>query len=543
MSNSFEGQAPNALTRRHVLKLSALFGASVAVAPLLSGCSTSSGSGVKSSSANISKKQLRLQLDADISNLDPAFNPGHTDSTIRSNIFQHLVTYRSDSFELVNELAESFKPSSDGLRYDFTLKKGVQFHGGYGELTAEDVKFSYERIAGLTKPAIDSAYAGDWKTLKEVQVHDKYSGTIVLSAPFAPLLATTLPVGSGEIVSKKAVEKLGKKFATNPIGTGPYEFVDWKPNQEVRLRRFAGYSGAADQIAKPVWQELLFDVIPEDNPTMIALQTNELDFAVLGPETVSQAKALDDFDVIKKTTLNYAWLGMNVEHPNFTDKNVRLAVIHGIDVPSIITGAFDGQWTRATGLIAPGMPIGYWKDAPVYERDVAKAKGYLAKAGAVGRKIEMQVSSGTPGGPTIAQIVQANLNEVGFDVKVVVQDGGVFNQATPKANAQKQLFYMSFSTKPDPSWSTVWFTSDQVGEWNWMSWANKEYTRLHNNALVETDQAKRNDMYIKMQQIMDEDAVALWVAWPTAFLADRKGIRAAVKPDGEFTPWAFQLEA
>jgi peptide/nickel transport system substrate-binding protein len=499
----------------------------------------SGGSANEDTSPSFSTEVLRIHLEEDISNLDPAINPGHTNTMVAVNIFENLVAYRPDSSELVNELAETFEVSDDGLRYDFTLREGIQFHGGYGEMTAEDVKFSFERIAGLTKPAIDSPYQSDWEALKEVEVHDKYSGTIVLKKPSAAVLATTLPYGSGRIVSKKAVDERGDEFGTQPIGTGPYEFVHWKRNQEVVIQKFDDYGNAREYFGEPVWEEIRFPVISEANPALIALQTDELDFATLAPETTEQAKAIDGMQIEERTTLRYNWLGMNMAHPNFQDKDVRLAVINGIDVDSILAAAFDGQWTRANSLVAPGMPLGYWEDAPVHQRDVEKAREHLAAAGAEGMKIEMQVSSGHPGATALAEVVQANLNEVGFDVKVDVQESGAFNEATKEANAEKQLFYMSFGTKPDPSWSTVWFTCEQVDVWNWMSWCNEEYDALHEEALTETDPERRHEMYVEMQQIMEEDAVALWVAWPTAFYAAAEGLEAAVRPDGEIIPWAF----
>jgi len=162
VNNSIETPAPINISRRNVLRYSALLGVGfVAGVPILAACGKEGAT-----KADISTKLLRLHLDADISNLDPAFNAGHTNTTVRANIFQHLVTYRPDKFELVNELAEKFEPSSDGLRIDFTLKKGIQFHGGYGELTADDVKFSFERIAGLTTPPIKSSYKSDWGPLR-----------------------------------------------------------------------------------------------------------------------------------------------------------------------------------------------------------------------------------------------------------------------------------------------------------------------------------------------------------------------------------------
>jgi len=503
------------------------------------GAATATGAEAEGAGEAVATDLLRVHLDEDIENLDPAINPGHADTAVATNIFENLVVYRPDSFEVVNELAETFEPSADGLRYDFTLKQGIQFHGGYGEVTAEDVKFSYERIAGLTEPKLDSPYASDWAALETVDVTDTYSGTIVLKEAFAPLMTTTLPVQAGQIVSKKAVEERGEDFGTQPIGTGPYEFVEWSPGSHVLLKKFADYGGAADYVPDPPWQELRFAVIAEDNPTAIALETGELDFAVLPTTAVERFQASDDFEVIEKTTLNYNWIGMNVQHENLKDKNVRLAVINGIDVPSIIEAAFEGRWTRATAIIPPGMPVGYWADAPVYERDVDKAREYLAAAGAEGLKLEMAVSTGEESAATVAEIVQANLNEVGFDVEVLAQEGAVFGVAEPEANAQKQLFYTGFTTNPDPSWSTVWFTCDQVGVWNWMSWCNEEYSQLDKDAAREVDAAKRNEMYIRMQEIMDEDAVALWVAWPTEYLAVRKGITPAIQPDGGYHAWAF----
>lgn len=496
------------------------------------------GSG--SEEKSVSTDELRVHLEEDISNLDPAINPGHTNTMVAVNIFENLVTYRPDSSKLVNELAETFKVSDDGRRIEFKLREGIQFHDGYGEVTAEDVKYSFERIAGLTKPAIDSSYQSDWDALKEVRVHDRYSGTIVLKEPSAAVLATTLPYGSGRIVSKKAVEELGKDFGTHPIGTGPYEFVQWKRNQHVLVKKFADYGGSRDYYDEPVWKRIRFPVIAKDNPAVIALESDELDFGVLSPNTVDRAQSLENVEIDDTTTLRYNWLGMNLAHPKFKDKDVRLAVVNGIDVQSILDAAYNGQYTRATGLIAPGMPVGYWKDAPVHKRDLKVAKEHLKAADAVGMKIEIQVSDGLPGSTTLAEVVQSDLEEVGFEVKVDVQESGVFNQATPKANAEKQLFYMSFATKPDPGWSTVWFTCDQVDEWNWMSWCNKEYDRLHEAALTETESERRHDMYVKMQQLMEQDAVALWVAWPTAIYATVDGIEPAVRPDGEVIPWAFR---
>lgn len=523
------------MDRRQFLKGAVLLGVSASSAGvLLSSCKE------ESDSEQVSTDVLRLHLSLDIDNLDPAFQTGRADFVVAFNIFQNLVAYKPGTFELANELAEEWSGSEDGLRWDFKLKEGIRFHGGYGEMTAEDVKFSFERVAGLTEPAIESAYQTDWSALQEVLVKDKYSGTVILKEPFAPLMNSTVPVQTGQIVSKKAAEELGEDFAANPVGTGPYEFVERQRGERVLLRRFEDYSGAADYAEDPVWNQIEFSVIGEDSPTEIALETGEIDFATLAPSSVGRFEENEEFTVEEQASLNYNWIGINVKHENFRDKNVRLAVRYGVDVPSIIEAAFEGRWRRANALIAPDMPVGYWEDAPVYERDLERARQYLAEAGAEGRKITMTATEAYPGSQTVAEVVQQNLNEVGFDCEVIVQDDGVFNQTTPEANAEKQLFYAGFSSNPDPAWSTEWFTCDQVDVWNFMSWCNEEYSEMHQEALRETDRGRRQQMYVDMQEKMDEDAVAVWITWPTEQFGTRRGIRPSYRPDGRFVPWDFR---
>jgi peptide/nickel transport system substrate-binding protein len=533
------------IDRRAFFRRATALGLSVPAAGALfaacGGGTGSSSSGGAGGGASVSTKLLKVHLDEDMESLDPAIQPGHADAAVAENIFENLVAYKPGTFETANQLAETWEPSSDGLSYRFKLKPGIQFHKGYGEVTAEDVKFSFERIAGLTTPKLESPYAGDWAALKEVEVVSKYEGVVHLKEPFAPLMTTTIPVQGGQIVSKKAAEKLGEKFGTNPVGTGPYEFVSWTPKQQIVLKKFANYGGASkDFAAPPVWEEIRVVVIGEDNPTTIALETGELDFALLPTDSIDRVESSGQFDISKRTTLNYNWIGMNVTHPSLKDRNVRLAIRYGIDVPSIIEAAFDGKYTQATGIIPPGMPVGYWKDAPKYERDVEKAKGYLKQAGAEGRELVMSVSNAEPGAKTVAEIVQQNLQEIGLKVSINVQDSAEFDQATKSANADKQLFYTGFTTNPDPSWSTIWFTCDQVGVWNYMSWCNERYSSLDKQAARTVDQGQRQTMYEEMQKVMDEDVPAVWVAWPTSYYATKKGIKPSLRPDGRFIAWNFR---
>jgi peptide/nickel transport system substrate-binding protein len=482
---------------------------------------------------------LRIRLLNDIISLDPAFYPAQADEITMAGVYEGLVTYKPGTWEVVNQLAETFEPSPDGLRFDFKLKEGIQFHGGYGEVTAEDVKFSYERIGDLTKPALDSPYKGDWAPhLREVKVNGAYDGTIILNEPFAPLMLSTLPVPSGWILSKKAVEEKGKKYATSPIGTGPYEFVEWKPKQEVRLQRFADYGGASADVLGTIWDELVLLPIDEDEAAGIALETGELDYSQLPLTGVERFEENDDFTVEKRTTLDYRWIGMNIRNPKLEDINVRQAIRYAVDVPSIIEGAYEGLYERATAILPPGMPIGYWEDAPVYERDVEQAKSLLSQAANPPSELEFRFTEET-GATATGEIVQANLAEIGIDVSLKKLDSSAYYALEKEELRSRELFYVGFITQPDPSWSMVWFTCDQIDVWNWMYWCNEEFDRLHFDALKELDQAKRNEMYIQMQQLWDEAAHTIWLAWDTHYFGTRQGLAPGLRLDGRTLPTAF----
>jgi peptide/nickel transport system substrate-binding protein len=482
---------------------------------------------------------LTIRLLNDIVNLDPAFWPSAADDQVFVNMTEGLISYKPGTVEVVNVLAEEFESSPDGLRHRFKLKEGIPFHGGFGEVTAEDVKYSYERIAGLNKPKLDSPYAGDWAALQEVRIGGTYDGEIILKEPFSPLLTTTLPVGSGLVLSKKAIEERGKKYGTNPIGSGPYEFVSWEPKRQVVLKKFADYGGAgSDAGPPPEWDELHFIPVEEDSAAEIAVETGEFDFSEVSPKGSERFEGNDEFDTVVVPTLDYGWIGMNVKDPQLEDINVRRAIRQAIDVPSLIEVGFDGKWERARAIIAPGSPIGYWEDAPAYERDVEQAKSFLDQAGVSDLELTYTYSTGEKGGKEIAEVVQANLAEIGVKVEIKPTDSAVLNELG-EVILGLQLFHVSFSNNPDPSWATVWFICDQIGQWNWMSWCNEEYDRLHFAALKEQDQQKRHEMYVQMQKLWDEAAHTQWIAYRTKFFAYRAGLQPAIAPYGRFVAWAF----
>ncbi|MGH3748144.1 MAG: ABC transporter substrate-binding protein, partial [Micromonosporaceae bacterium] len=400
-------------SRRDLLKGGGMLLAAIGGGPVLAACS-----GARSVGQGKDDGSLAIRTVQDIENLDPAFMSSTVDDAVMVCVGENLITYRPGSTKPVNELAEEITSSKDGLTHTFRLKQGIQFHGGHGEVTAEDVKFSFERIAGLTKPKLNSTYEGDWATLQEVEVTGTHTGVIKLSKPFAPLFTTTLPGNAGIVISQAAYQKLGKKFATQPVGTGPYQFVTWKRGQHTRLRRFDKWSNPAQKWAsKPKWEEIKFAVIPEDNSADIAVEAGEVDFGQIAYSSVKRFTRNKEFKVTTQPTLDYAFIGFNVTDPNLKDVRVRRALRQALDVDSMLEAAFDGETRRAYALVSPEMPIGHWKDAPRHKPDPEAAKRQLREAGAGDLHLEMGVGK-EPGAEQVAEVVQQNLSDIGVKVTI-----------------------------------------------------------------------------------------------------------------------------
>ncbi len=469
-------------------------------------------------------KVLKVRLIRDMNNLDTANVTGAVEDTIDRAVMEGLFRYSADG-KLEPQLAETYTVAPDGLTIDFTLRKGVMWQRGYGELTMDDVKYSYERFL-VTEPK--PAYADDWSSLDHVEIVDKYTGKLVFKKPQATLWTSVLPMTSGLIVSKKFYEEAGPdKVKNDVVGTGPYIFSSWTPKQQITLTRNPDYWGA-----KPYYDEIDLVPVDDDKAAEVALQAGELDFSSISLASTDKFQSDENFAVSVIPSTAYNWIGMNVESPKLKDINVREAIRYGIDVPSILAAAYNNKAPRANALIPEGT-LGYWKDAPVYNRDVAKAKDFLAKAGLTSLDLKFTYEN-TDEFSTWAQIVQQNLKDVGINVTLDPLDSSTFwSYGEGGKDKELELFAVGYSSvAPEPAWSTMWFTCDQVDLWNWMRWCNKEFDTLHAEGIATIDSAKREAIYLQMQQLWDQAAMSVFVTNVPQVYVSKAGVKAVIYPGG-----------
>ena len=530
------------MNRREFLTRAAAIGLSASTAgALLTACSSSPTTSSSGQAKAHAAKTLNWRPSADVKNVDPAILPGLEDPTYVQSFFETLFTYKPGTWQRVNCLAETFEQSKDGLQFHFTLKQGIPFQKGYGELQASDVKYSFERIAGLNNPNLHSPYQGDWAALKTVRVDSKYSGTIIMKEVFAPTTATLggAGVASGCIVSEKAVEKLGKNFGTNPVGTGPYEWTSWVPGQKLVMTKFSGYGGANKAYANPIlFEEIQAQPIASDQTAYLALAQGTINYCELGTATVKTARANSSIKVHSTPSGLYYWLAMNVTEPPLTNIWLRRAIRSAVDVPGIIKDAYNGLYTRTNAIIPPSMRIGYWHDAPQYDQNIALAKSYMSKSGLSNVELKLNVDN-VQADVTGAQVVAANLGQIGIKVNVEPVDPATLASIPGPGGggAHPQLLYYYYGGEADPNEWFEWWTCAQMGLWNWDHWCNPQFTDLTKRALATYDVAQRNQLYIQAQQLWNSESSMVWICNSDNYIGCQPYVKPSFLAQGGLLIW------
>jgi peptide/nickel transport system substrate-binding protein len=493
--------------------------------------------GFSSRLAFAARDEVVVRIETDIKNLDPANRVGSIEDNIIIAVCQTLARFRPGSLEWEPDAAKTITQVSE-TEIAFELHPGQMFHGGYGEMTAEDVKFSFERFNAPGDAGKKAAYADDWRALDKVEVTGKYSGRLLFKHPAPAIWVIGIPDGSGGILSKKAVTELGDKIATTLIGSGPYLIKEWKPNDHLTLEANPDYKGTD----KVNFQRIICKPIAEWKTALLAFQAKEVAFTEIEPTAIPEIEKDPDSTVIKIDGIDYQWIGINVEKPPFNDLKVRQAIRYGIDVDAIIAGAYSGTVSRAKTLLAPRL-LGHWDQAPVYQFDPGKAMALLAEAGKPSFDCTLTCLNDATT-QAIAQIAQANLAEIGVNVKINALDGGTYwGMGEDDKSKDLDLVIVPYSSKFDPSFQTQWFLSEQVGIWNWQRWKSPEFDKLHKEAASITDNAKRAEKYIRMQQLLNESVSCIWITHGVRDFAHAKWLSPAVLPNGSNWQYRYFKEA
>ncbi|EOD00980.1 glutathione ABC transporter substrate-binding protein [Caldisalinibacter kiritimatiensis] len=486
-------------------KLIVVISAIMVFALALAGCGQSSNE-----QAGVEKDTLVVAQSADAKSLDPHATNDSTSSNVAKQIYNTLVESTED-MEIVPGLAKEWEQVDD-LTWEFKLRQGVKFHNGE-ELKASDVKFTFERMLQSSKvshivEAIDT-----------VEVVDDYTVRIKTKEPFGPLLAH-LAHSASSILNEKAVKEAGDNYGQNPVGTGPFKFKSWQAGDNIVLERFDDYFRGPSQI-----KQITYRVIPEGTNRTIALETGEVDIAY-GIEPIDQDRVAnhEDLELLKQPALAMYYVGFNVEKEPFDNKLVRKAISHAINTDDIIEAVLNGAGVKAVSPIAPRV-FGYNDQLEGYEYNPEKAKELLKEAGYEnGFETKIMISGSQAN--QIAQVVQAQLKEVGIDVAIEQIEWGTYIDKT--ASGDHEMFFLGWGTvtaDADYGLYPMFHSASKGAAGNRFFYENKELDELLEKGKTSTDPKEREEAYKKAQEIIVDDAPLV----PTHYKIETVGIQKNVK--------------
>lgn len=469
---------------------------------------------------------VTVRIARDIRNLDPANNTSGIESNLIKSCMQRLVMGRRGSFEWeIDAAVRVEKPTPTTVLFE--LKPGLQFSGGYGPLTADDVKFSYERFATAGLGGKPATRAKVWEALEGVEVTGPLSGILHLRNPAPTVLTDSLTTGASAICSRRAFEALGPKMTQTIVGSGPYLMESWEPNNRIVLRANPDYAGP-----RPAYARLVMRPIEDPKTAQLALRAGEIDFTALDAGAIREVRAAGA-TVTQVDSINYVWIGMNVEAPTLADIRVRRAIRLLVDTEAVVQAAWNGAARTIRSWEAPGL-LGYWADAPVYARDPAAARALLAEAGVRPGQAIRLTHLATPAYGAVALVVRAMLAEGGLDVQIDARPAATFwSSGEGESGRGLELSLQRFGGQPDPAFQTQWFVTSQIGQWNWQRWSNAEFDALDHEGRSVDDTARRNADYIRMQQLMDESAAFIWLTNEVNAYGSAPWLDPAIQPTGD----------
>lgn len=442
----------------------------------------------------------------DISTLDAHRATATTDKSLIGWMYNGLVRFppgSADPKDLEPDLAERWETSSDGKTWTFFLRKGVKFHGDWGELTADDVVYSLKRAADKNS----STFAANFSGIESVEKVDDYTVRITLKYPDASFLGRVSNYHAGNIVSQKAAEKLGAKFASNPVGTGPFAFAEHVTQQYVKLVAHEDYFRG-----RPKIDTIMYRLIPSDSARELAFKSGELDvmYAKREQRWVDTARKRGNMIIDIFRPGEFRTLHLNRTIAPLDDIRVRKAIAHAVNVDDIVRYVGKDVGPRGCSVVPPGY-LGEDCSAGAYAYDPEKAKALLAEAGHPnGFTLKATVSNISAQLP-IMEIVQSQLAKVGIKLEMNVVDHPTYHSQIRK-NASGVVFYGAARFPVADTYLTEFYHSDAIvgkptaiTNFSHCSVADAEISK----ARVESNPEKQLALWKEAQKKIHEDVCAI----------------------------------
>ena len=458
----------------------------------------------------------------------PTLDAHLTTAVITYNVMWHVyeTLYTLDrNFEPAPMLAEGHTVSDDGRRYTIALRRGVKFHTGK-EMTSADVDASLSRWGRL-----HTAGKAIWKYVEAFEARDPYTVVFHLKSPTGSLLYAVASAYAA-IYPKEVVDAAGDNAVKTLVGTGPFRFVEHKPDRHIRLARFKEYAARPEPPngfggKRTAWvDEIYFLPTPDLAVRAAGLETGEYHFA----DQIKQDQ-YDRLSKIPSLELSVVKFGfwptavLNHKQGLMTNKKLRQAMLAALDPEPILAAAIGNKdFYRVDGAI-------FQKELPWYstvgleaynQKNKDKARRLLKEAGYTGQPVRWLTTQEYDYMYKSALVARQQLEEVGFKIDLQVLDWATLVQRRAKPELY-EIFSTGHPVGFDPALSTP-LQCDWPG---W--WCHEEKERLMAELTRETDPKKRKAIIERIQVVFYEDVGRIKFGDAFLFRAARKELRGSIR--------------
>ncbi len=444
--------------------------------------------------------------------LDPHIVTAFTSTQIVGGTIYEGLTTIDKNLLVAPALAESWTVSEDSKTYTFKLVSGATFHDG-APVEAADVVASLNRVmsADIASPlasrlaAVEMAEAVDASTVK-----------VTLKEPSAPFLTALASIA---IVPRQfETDKEGLQNA--PMGTGPFKFEEWQPNGFIALAKHEGYWNAG----LPKLDGVKFNIIPESATRQVGLISGQYGMLPnIDAATALQLRGQPNVAIAETLELAYTLIGMNVSKPPFDNPKVREALNYALNRDEIVQAALFGAGVPG-GPLSPALTE--WAvdvaEFSCFAHSVDKAKALLAEAGVTEPIKFTLLVLPRQDIRDIAQVVQAQLNNAGFEVELNIPEIGQFVQDWRNSNFDAFASINSGSIEPDDYFYRTFRTG---GSTNVFKYSNAELDGLLDNGRVALELADRQAIYNDAQKVLACGGPVAFLTYGQLFTATRDTVK------------------
>src|SRR3990172_5636189 len=465
---------------------------------------------------------LRVGLNADPPNMDPHQSTAAVDRQVFQNLYDKLVDINKD-LEIVPMLATSWTIGEGGRVYTCRLRPNVVFHDGT-PFNAEAVKANFDRMMDRS---FNSPRFSEINLVSAVQVVDPLTVRITLQKPYSPFLSI-LADRAGMMVSPQAAQRLGRNMAREPVGTGPYKFIEKRPQERIVLEKFDRHWDSTAGNA----QQIIYRPFTDENARLANLRAGELD--IIDQVAPAEVPKLKTDPVLKLSEIvGLEWQGMwiQVESGIFSNRGLRQALNATIDRHTLVRVVFGETAVPANGPFPPGM---FTNSIPansrIPERNLDLARQKLREGGQPnGFAFTLKVTPGR--GPSQgAQGLQAMAADVGIRINIEILE---FGALLSQLDAHKfDAALLGWSGRPDPD-ANIYGFFVTGGGLNNSAYANSKVDTMLDAARILTTQDQRRRAYTDVMNALNEDLPYLFLWWPKNYKVYSPKLQGFVHvPDG-----------